>query len=119
MPIPTGFDNKVVVVSPITATDLNTALTTLNAAGYWVTDLRLSTSGDALLLACKTNTGAGAYGYTADQKVNLVDIDQTALDADKATETGDGYWPTGIFIDPADDTQVFVLYSQLEVVALP
>ncbi len=116
MPIPTGFDNKVVVVNPITASDLNTALSTLNAASYWVTDMRLSDTGDALLLACKTATGGGAYNYTADQKVNEVLIDQSALDADKATETANGYWPTGIFLDPVTPGSVFV---QLDVAALP
>lgn len=111
MPIPSGFDNTVrhVNATPIAASDINTELTTQNGAGYWCTDIKFSTADDAFLVFVKTDEST--YGYPMLQKVNLVTQSQAALDADKATETANGYWPTGVFITPGGD--LLVLYNQL------
>jgi hypothetical protein len=99
MPIPPGFDNTIRAVtgSPVGATEINAELATQNAAGYWMTSLEFVDANTALLTFVKNDT---IYGYTADQKVNAVAANQSALDADKATETADGYWPTGVFVTP-------------------
>lgn len=108
MPVPPSFDNTVRVVtgSPVGATEINAELTTQNAAGYWLMSMEFVDTDTALLLFGKNDA---SYGYTADQKVNLVAATQVAMDADKATETFDGYWPTGLFVTPGGD--VLVLYQ--------
>lgn len=99
MPIPSGFDNTIRVVtgSPVGATEINAELATQNAAGYWMTSLEFVDANTALLTFVKNNA---AYGYTADQKVNQVAANQSAMDADKATEILTGFWPTGTFVTP-------------------
>lgn len=109
MPVPTGFQNKVRVTG-LTTTDINAELASQNAAGWWLTDLRFTPGlGQAVLLL--VNTSNPAYAATVPQKVNAVDIDQAAIDADIATEFVDHNWPTGIFV--YDDATVYVLYSGL------
>lgn len=111
MASPPGFNNTVIVVtgSPVGPTEINAELATQNAAGYWMTSMEFVDANTALLLFVKTNA---IYGYTADQKVNQVAANQSAMDADKAAETPDGWWPTGIFVTPGGDA--LVLYQQLD-----
>jgi hypothetical protein len=111
MPIPAGFDNTVRVVSgsPVGATEINAELATQNAAGYLMTSLEFHNAETCLLLFVKSDP---IYGYAIDQKVNLVDPDQTSIDADKTTEIALGYWPTGIFVNPSGD--LFVGYQLLD-----
>jgi hypothetical protein len=52
------------------------------------------------------------YGYTTEQKVNLVAANQSAIDSDKATEIANGYWPTGIFVTPGGG--LLVQYALLD-----
>lgn len=108
MPVPPGFDNTVRVVtgSPVGPTEINAELATQNAAGYWMTSLEFVDANTGLLLFVKNDA---SYGYTADQKVNAVAATQGAMDADKATEILDGYWPTGLFITPGGSA--LVLYQ--------
>lgn len=112
MPIPAGFDNTVRLVSavPITAAALNAEIATQNAAQFWVTDIKFIDDDNATLLFVKTDFGT--LGYDAEQKVNNVAVTQGAIDADKAAETPDGYWPTGMF--PAPDGTLFILYQLLD-----
>lgn len=107
---PGFFDNTVIKIaaSPIAASDINTELATQNAAGYWMTSLEFIDANNAVALFVKTNTAVTA---PVEQKVNLVTATQVALDADKATETADGWWPTGIFVTPGGG--LLVLYSLL------
>jgi len=108
MPVPPGFDNTVIVVtgSPVGPTEINAELATQNAAGYWMMSMEFVDANTALLLFGKNDA---SYGYTADQKVNAVAATQVAMDADKATETFDGYWPTGLFVTPGGSA--LVLYQ--------
>lgn len=118
MPIPSAnFDNTVVVVegSPVGPTEINAMLAIWNANGFWMTSLEFITGAEALLLFVKFD--AAAYGYTADQHVNLVDYTQAALDADKAAEIVNGFWPTGIFVTPIADEggrEPLILYQRLD-----
>lgn len=111
MPVPPGFDNTVRLVtgSPVGATEINAELATQNTANYWMTSLEFIDANNALLLFVKQDP---AYITTQPQKVNLVTASQAALDADKATETADGYWPTGIFVTPSGAT--LVLYQLID-----
>lgn len=111
MPIPAGFDNTVRLVtgSPVGASEINAELTTQNAAEYWATSLEFVDANNALLLFGKFD--AAAYGYTQAQKVNLVSGSQAAIDADKATETASGWWPTGIFVTPGG--AILILYQRI------
>lgn len=115
MPIPPSFDNTVRVVtgSPVGPTEINSELTTQNAAEYWLTNLEFVDADTALLLFVKNEA---IYGYTADQKVNAVAANQSAVDADKAAETSNGWWPTGIFITPG--ASALILYQQLDSVPI-
>lgn len=94
------FDNKVTIVTatPVTAADLNTAIATLNAAGYWVSFIQFVDANTAALLAILTNVTA--YGNPATQKVNQVAANQAAVDADKTTEAALDYLPTGLSLTP-------------------
>lgn len=109
MPIPLGFDNTVIRVNatPVTAADLNTAISTQNTAEYYVTDIKFTDADNAFLLCAKD-----LAEDTQLQKVNLVTQTQAAIDADKATEIADGYWPTGVFSTPGYD--LLILYQQLD-----
>lgn len=102
MPITPTFDNTVVHIegNPIGAADVNATIAIWNAAGYWFTSLEFINAGNALALFVKMDA---IFGYTQPQKVNEVDYLQPALDADKAAEIVNGYWPTGIFIRPIGD----------------
>lgn len=111
MPIPAGFDNSVILVtgSPVGAAAINAELSTQNAAEYWATSIEFVDANNALILFCKFD--AAAYGYMQAQKVNLVTATQVAIDADKATETASGWWPTGIFVTPGGAT--LILYQRI------
>jgi hypothetical protein len=115
MPIPSGFDNMVRLVTgaPISATEINAELATQNAAKYWMTSLEFIDANNAVLLFGRM---AEVYGFTALQKVNLVAATQLAIDADKATEIAGGYWPTGLFITPGG---LLILYQLLDESVLP
>lgn len=108
MPIPTGFDNKIrrVTASPVAASDLNTEIAAQNTAGYWISDIKFTDANNAFLLVAKSFDTT-----TWGQKVNLVTQTQAALDADKATEEGNGNYPTGVFVTPGGG--LLVLYQQL------
>lgn len=114
MPIPTGFNNTVRLVSatPVVAADINTELATQNSAGYSMTSLVFIDSDNAALLFVKQDA---TYAEIGPQKVNLVAASQAAIDADKATEIATGYWPTGMFVTPGGD--LLICYQQLEVIA--
>lgn len=109
MPLATGFDTKVRLVtnSPVAAADINAEISTQNAAGYACGSIVFSDDDNALLFF--TRAGDAPLDQVFPQKVNLVGLSQAALDADKATETADDWWPTGVFTTPAG--LVFVLYS--------
>jgi len=109
MPIPTGFDNTVrhVSGSPVGATEINAELVTQNTADYYMTALVFTGANDAFLLFAKNLDPNVTWG----QKVNQVAGNQTALDADKATEEGNGNYPTGVFVTPGGNLLVF--YQQL------
>lgn len=111
MPVPPGFNNKVIICEPVTAADLNAVIATQNAAGNWLTDIKIMDATGAALLFC-VNYNA-AYGYTALQRVNLVLFMQANLDADAAAQLIDGYVPTGMFLDPTTPGAVYVLYQLL------
>lgn len=102
MPININTDSFVRLVegSPIGAAEVNAEITTQNAAGYWFSDMKFINSANALLFFVKYH---GIFLYPQPQKVNEVDYVQAALDADKAAEILNGYWPTGIFIRPLGD----------------
>jgi hypothetical protein len=110
MPIPTGFDNKVIRVtaSPVTASDLNTEIAAQNGDDFYMTNLMFTDANNAFLLFAKN---LGGTGTTWSQKVNEVTQTQAALDADKATEEGNGNFPTGLFVTPGGGLLVF--YQQL------
>jgi len=66
------------------------------------------------MLFCKQDP---IFGYEQEQKINEVDYTQAALDADKAAEIVNGFWPTGIFIRPIsdeDDPTPFIHYQRLD-----
>lgn len=116
MPIPLNFDNTVKLVegSPITTVECNAMITTMNAAGFWFTDMKFINTANALMLFVKMDA---IYGYTQAQKINEVDYTQAALDADKAAEIINGWWPTGIFIRPIGDEidpTPFIHYQRLD-----
>lgn len=115
MPIPTGFDNSVLLAESASEIHINTLLDDRNTAGYWCTSMEIQDNDTALLLFVKSDYATA--GYSAAQKVNAVNIDQGDLDTDKATEATAGYWPTGIFLNPDNPGTVFVLYSLLNPVA--
>ena len=116
MPSPPGLVNLVRITAN-DAASINSEITTQNTATFWLTDIKFDNAGQALLLFVKTNyTG---YGYTADQKVNSVDIDQTDIDADIAAEAPNGYFPTGIFVDNSVPDMVYILYQQLDIPPAP
>lgn len=117
MPIPPGFDNRVRVLSSVDTATLNAELTTQNTAGYWFTNMMIDSSGSAVLLFSKSDFGI--LGFNGQQKMNQLSIDQEDIDHDAAAEVEDGYYPTGIFVDPTQPTQVFVAYSLLSSGALP
>lgn len=111
MPLPTGYSNKIKIVTD-DAASINAELAAQNAADVWVVNMGFDLSNGIAYLLLSTNVGA-AYVPTSPQKVNiLASNDQAALDADAATEALDGYVPTGIFIHPSDYVP-YVLYQQL------
>jgi hypothetical protein len=112
MPIPAGFDNTVILVNatPVAASDINTEIATQNAADYVVSSIEFIDADNVALLFMKNDIAT--YGYSIDQKVNLVAANQAAVDADKAAEVVNGYWPTGIFVTPGGD--LLVLYQLLD-----
>lgn len=112
MPIPTGFNNQVrrVTASPVTASDINTEISAMNADDFYMTDLKFTDANNAFLLFAK-NLDAS---ITWSQKVNEVTQTQAALDADKATEEADGNYPTGVFVTPGGALLVF--YQTLQIV---
>lgn len=116
MPIPAGFDNivRLVTGSPVGATELNSEIATQNAAGYWMYGFYFVDANTAVLIFGKYNA---AYGYTANQKVNAVAANQAAIDADKATETASGYWPTGLVVTPGGS--LMIAYQLLDESVLP
>ena|SRR5687767_3226441 len=109
MPLPTGFDTTIRLVTntPIGAADLNGEISARNAAGYACGDIKFIDDDNALLFF--TRAGDDPLDNVLPQKVNLVAMSQVALDADKATETANDYWPTGFFITPAG--LIFVMYT--------
>lgn len=115
MPTPPGFNNTLRLIAPATLADLNLELATQNAAAYWCTDIRFVDASTAVLLF--VHTDVAAYGYPTTQKLNLVAATQAVLDADKTTEQGLGYWPTGSVVTP--DGELYVLYQLLNVGPLP
>lgn len=110
MASPPSFNNTVILVtgSPVGASEINTELTTQNAAGYWMTSMEFVDANNVVLLFVKNNTAIVA---PRDQKVNAVAVSQAAIDADKATEIAGGWWPTGIFVTPG--AALLILYSEL------
>lgn len=116
MAVPIGFDNKIrlVVGSPVGADEINGELATQNAVGYWMTSLEFLGANNCLMLFCKTGA---EVPETAPQKVNLVAVSQSAINADKNAEESGGFWPTGVFITPGGDLLVF--YQQLAVMLAP
>lgn len=110
------YDNKIRVVNS-NATDLNTEITTQNAANYWLQRVEFDEAGLAVMLFTKMSSAA--FENPAPQKINELDIDQTDIDADIAAETPNGYYPTGIFIDVNTAAKVWILYQQLEVPPAP
>lgn len=111
MPIPTGFDNTVRLVTgaPVGASEINSELATQNGAGYWMTALTFIDANTASLLFVKVDT---TYVDAQPQKVNAVSANQSAADTDKAAETPDGYWPTGVFATPGGS--FLILYQQID-----
>ena len=118
MPLPTGFDNKVVDVDDVDEATFNSILTAQNNAGYWATDIKIMDSTSAVILFCKNYVTShpgdgGSYPYVSRQAISQVSMNQAALDADKATKAVNGYVPTGMFIDPTTPGSVYILYQQL------
>jgi hypothetical protein len=111
MPIPTGFDNQVrhISGSPVGASELNTEIAAMVDDDYYLTDLKFTDEDNAFLLFAKNLDPNVTWG----QKVNEVAGNQTALDADKATEEGNGFYPTGVFTSP--NGTLFVFYQQLTI----
>jgi len=109
MPLPTGFDTKVRLVSntPVGAAQLNAEITTQNGNGYACGAIAFVDDDNALLFFTKAGDGDLANVYP--QKVNQVAATQVALDADKATEAGNDYFPTSVYTTPAG--VVFVMYQ--------
>lgn len=116
MPIPAGFDNTVILVSatPVAASDINTEIAAQNGNDYAVSSMEFIDADNVALLFLKMDSAT--YGYPLDQKVNQVAATQAAIDADKAAEIANGYWPTGIFVTPGDD--LLILYQLLDAVPL-
>lgn len=112
MPVPPGFENRVRVVASPGAVSLNAEINAQAAESFWVSDIKfIPDLSKALMLFTKTVVDPGGYAYDVPQKVNAVSPDQSAIDADIATEAVDHNWPTGIF--PYDNTTTFILYSGL------
>lgn len=109
MPLPTGFDTKVVLVTntPVGAADLNAELTAENAAGYACGSIVFTDDDNALMFF--TRAGDDPLDNVFPQKVNQVTMSQVAIDADKATEVANDYYPTAIFTTPAG--LLFIMYS--------
>jgi hypothetical protein len=109
MPLITGFDTKVrhVTNTPVGAADLNTEITTQNGNGYACGAIVFTDDNNALLFF--TRAGDAPLDQVFPQKVNQVAATQVALDADKATEAGNDYYPTAVFTTPAG--LLFVMYS--------
>lgn len=111
MPIPPGFDNSIFIVtgSPVSSTDVNSEIATRNSSGYWLMSLEFYDNETVLLLFGKQD--AGIFGFL-EQKVNPVTADQASINSDKAAETANGYWPTGMFITPGGT--LWILYQLLD-----
>jgi uncharacterized membrane protein YdbT with pleckstrin-like domain len=112
MPIPAGFNNTVryVTNTPVAAADINAEIATQNGADYAVSSIEFINANEVVLLFLKMDSSI--YGYSLSQKVNLVAANQAAIDADKAAEIVNGYWPTGMFITPAG--ALLILYQLLD-----
>jgi hypothetical protein len=113
MPIPPGFDQNVDLVtgSPITADDLNTAIGTRNAADYNFADVRFLGANKAALLFAK-NPAAATVPTVLQRVSQLASPDQAAIDAEKAAQIIEGYWPTGVGSFPNED--LLVIYAQID-----
>lgn len=111
MPIAPGFDNQIrrVTASPVTAGDLNTEIAARLDDDYYMSDLKFTDADNAFLFFAKNLDPSVTWG----QKVNEVAQTQVALDADKATEEGNGFYPTGVFTTPGGTLLVF--YQQLTI----
>jgi hypothetical protein len=103
------YDNKVTIVTatPVTVSDLNTAIAALNSDKYWATIIQFIDANTAAILANFFN--GASFGYSADQKVNQVAANQSAVDADKAAEALNDYMPTGLSLTPGGD--FLILYT--------
>jgi hypothetical protein len=112
MPVPPVFENRVRLVASPGAVSLNAEINAQAAESFWVSSIQFTQDlGTAILLFTKTVTSDAGYPYLVPQKVNLVDLDQTAINDDIAAEATDHNWPTGIFA--YGDLGVFILYSGL------
>lgn len=109
MPLPTGFDTMVRLVSnvPIAAADLNGEIATQNGNGYACSGITFLDDDNALLVFIRA--GDPPLDAVLPQKVNLVAATQVALDADKAAEVAGDNWPTSAYTTPAG--LVFVMYT--------
>lgn len=114
MPIPTGFDQTtdLVTASPVTASDLNTAIAARNAADYQLVQVVFLGTDVAALLFAK-NAAAATIATIAQLVTQLAAPDQAAIDADKAAQTVEGYWPTGVGVFPNGD--LLTVYAQIDV----
>jgi hypothetical protein len=103
------YDNKVIIVtgSPVTVSDLNTAIAGANSDQYWVQYVQFIDANTAALLANFYN--GASFGFDATQKVNQVAANQAAVDADKAAEALNDYMPTGLSLTPGGD--FLILYT--------
>lgn len=101
MPVPSGFDTKVRLVSntPIAASDLNTEISTQNGAGYTMIDLKFLDDDNAFLTFIRA--GDPPLDAVTPQKIKLVAANQAALDLDNATEQALGYYPLVTYTTPA------------------
>lgn len=109
MPLPTGFDTKVVHVTntPVGAADLNAEISSGNAGGYACGAIAFADDDNALLFF--TRAGDDPLDNVFPQKVNQVTVSQVAIDADKATEAANDYYPTATFTTPAG--LLFIMYT--------
>jgi hypothetical protein len=110
MPLPTGFDTKITLLTatPIADTDINSILTTQNAAGYACGAITFVDDDNALLFF--TRAGDAPLDQVIPQRVAEVAMTQLALNAEKAAQEADGYYTTSVFVVPVSGT-VFVMYS--------
>lgn len=68
-------------------------------------------STEAALLFAKNF--ADTYGYSAPQRMRLLDLDQSTIDTENAAQLTDGYVPTGMFLDPSTPGAVYINYQLL------